>query len=70
MPTITMIHELKQVVVDWSGFQAKLIPVIQNGKEEWTVNFPSRVIALDDVELRKYIMFLEFVEFYVQELNS
>ena len=37
---------------------------------KYSVLFERHVIALSQAELRKYIMFLEYVEFYLENLNA
>lgn len=37
---------------------------------KYSVLFERQVIALSQAELRKYIMFLEYVEFYLENLNA
>jgi len=51
------------------GFSAFLGSGNSTGKTVWYVNFVNPVLALDLRSLREYIMFLEYVEYYVQELN-
>lgn len=65
-----LIEALDVYEVTAFGFQAQLRKVINESGTHYTVLFPYPVIAVNKGELRKYIMFLEYLEFFVQELND
>lgn len=67
MPTVEF--KMSSVVIDleFLGFKATLYKTIDFG---WTVNFPHPLEDCTQEELRKFIMFCEYVEFFVQELNQ
>lgn len=72
---LKLIPETNVREVSGFGFSAEIREgsrVNKAGQSElvYSVLFPNQVIALSQTELRKYIMFLELVEFYLQELNS
>ena len=48
----------------------KFNPATQQYFTNYSVLFERQVIALSQAELRKYIMFLEYVEFYLENLNA
>lgn len=48
----------------------KFNPSTQQYFTNHSVLFEDRIIALSQAELRKYIMFLEYVEFYLENLNA
>jgi hypothetical protein len=59
------------IEINMFGFTAHLGFIqFEDGKRQYCVNFETRPIALDTKSLRQYIMFLEYVEYYLEELNA
>lgn len=48
------------------GYEARLYKC----GTKWTVNFPQPLVSCTQTELEKYQLFIEFVLYYVQELNK
>ena len=51
------------------GFVAQLINC-GTTKPNWTVNFPQPMVACNHASLKQYQMFIDYVEFFVAELNG
>lgn len=74
--TATFNADLGTTEVQAFGFTAtirkivKMHPVTKRYYDEYTVSFKNPVLALSQKSLNEYIIFLEYVEFYVQELNK
>lgn len=51
------------------GFVAQLINC-GTTKPNWTVNFPNPLMACNHKSLKEYQMFIDYVEFFVAELNG
>ena len=68
--------DINTIEISAYGFTAeikqglKFNPSTQQYFTNYSVLFENRVIALSQTELRKYIMFLEYVEFYLENLNA
>jgi hypothetical protein len=52
------------------GFVAHLINCGDSTKPKWTVCLPNPVFALNHKTLKQYQMFIDYVEYYIQELNE
>lgn len=68
--------DINTIEISAYGFTAeikqglKFNPTTEQYFINYSVLFEDRIIALSQAELRKYIMFLEYVEFYLENLNA
>lgn len=74
--TVKMLADINSVEISGFGFTAEIKQGLsfnhttQTYFTKYSVLFERQVIALSQSELRKYIMFLEYVEFYLENLNA
>lgn len=52
------------------GHEAHLINCGSEEKPRWTVNFPQHFVACDNKGLKEFQMFIDYVDFFVTELNG
>ena len=68
--------DINSIEITAYGFTAeikqglKFNPTTEQYYTNYSVLFEDRIIALSQTELCKYIMFLEYVEFYLENLNA
>lgn len=56
--------------IEMFGFVAQMINVGNVSKPRWTVNFPNPLIAANEQTFKQYLMFVDYVGFFLQELNG